>query len=112
MKSHADYEIEYATRSGHDALSNARATLERALAELDRYITRYEDAEDIKDKANVLNWALGHLATYVPNNVRLDMIATAQAELMRAPRHPMNAIKQEARNSLASCLNSAFMLVS
>jgi hypothetical protein len=84
MKSHADYEIEYATGSGHDALSNARATLERALAELDRYITRYEDAEDIKDKANVLNWALGHLATYVPNNVRLDIIATAQAELMRA----------------------------
>ncbi len=83
MKSQADYEIEYATRSGHHALSNARATLERALAELDRYITRYEDAEDIKDKANVLNWALGHLATYVPSNVRLDMIATAQAELMR-----------------------------
>ena len=84
MKSQTDYDIEYATRSGHDALANARATLERALAELDRYITRYEDAEDIKDKANVLNWALGHLATYVPNNVRLDIIATAQAELMRA----------------------------
>ena len=84
MKSQADYEVEYATRSGHDALANARATLERALAELDHYITRYEGAEDIKDKANVLNWALGHLATYVPNNVRLDIIATAQAELMRA----------------------------
>ncbi|HBO6010696.1 TPA: hypothetical protein ACPWIL_002357 [Pseudomonas aeruginosa] len=90
MKSQADYEIEYATRSGHDALANARATLanaratlERALAELDHYIARYEGAEDIKDKANVLNWALGHLATYVPSNVRLDMIATAQAELMR-----------------------------
>ena len=83
MKSQADYEIEYATRSGHDALANARATLERALVELDHYITRYEDAQEIKDKANVLNWALGHLATYVPNNVRLDMIATAQAELVR-----------------------------
>ena len=35
MKSQADYEIEYATRSGHDALANARATLERALAEPD-----------------------------------------------------------------------------
>ena len=32
----------------------------------------------------MLNWALGHLATYVPNNVRLDIIATAQEELMRA----------------------------
>ena len=83
MKSQADYEIEYATRSGHVALANARATLERALAELDHYIARYEGAEDIKDKANVLNWALGHLATYVPSNVRLDMIATAQAELVR-----------------------------
>ena len=84
MKSQADYEIEYATRSGHDALSNARATLERALAELDRYITRYEDAEDIKDKANLLNWALEHIATYVPNYVRLYIIPIAQAELMRA----------------------------
>ena len=84
MKFQADYEIEYATRSGHEALTNARATLERALAELDHYITRYEGAEEIKDKANVLNWALGHLATYVPGNVRLDMIATAQAELIRA----------------------------
>ena len=36
------------------------------------------------DKANVLNWTLSHLATYVPNNVRLDLIASAQAELVRA----------------------------
>ena len=27
MKSQADYEVEYATRSGHDALANARAVV-------------------------------------------------------------------------------------
>ena len=84
MKIEANYIAEYAEASGRDALANARATMQRALEELDRYIARYDEVEQLKDKANVLNWTLNHLATYVPNNVRLDMIAGAQAELIRA----------------------------
>lgn len=84
MKTATQYQTEYATQSGHDALTRARATMQSALAELDHYISRYENAEGLKDKANVLNWTLGHLATYVPNNVRLDLLATAQAELIKA----------------------------
>ena len=84
MKTEADYNTRYAETSGRDALANARATMQRALEELDRYIARYDEAEQLKDKANVLNWTLSHLATYIPNNVRLDMIAGAQAELIRA----------------------------
>jgi hypothetical protein len=84
MKTRAEHETEFAIRSGQEALTNARASMERALSELDRYIARFDETDVIKDKADVLNWALGHLATYVPNNVRLDLIAKAQAELMCA----------------------------
>ena len=92
MKTEADYIAHYAETSGRDALANALATMQCATEELDRYIARYDELEQLKDKANVLNWALSHLATYIPNNVRLDMIAGAQAELLRATatklKHP------------------------
>lgn len=84
MKTLTEYEIDYAKQQGRDAIAQARSTLEGALKELDRYAARFEEAESATDKANVLNWTLGHLATYISNNVRLDMIATAQANLMRA----------------------------
>ena len=80
MNTPREFQAHYAETSGRDALANARATMQRALEELDRY----DEAESLKDKANVFNWTLGHLATYVPNNVRLDLIASAQAELVRA----------------------------
>ena len=80
----ADCLAQHAETQGREALTNARATIERALAELDHYIARYEEVDGLKDKADVLNWTLNHLATYIPNNVRLDLIAGAQAELMRA----------------------------
>lgn len=84
MTTQAEYEIEYATSNGRAALANARATLDRAMAELDHYITRFDEADGLRNKADVLNWALNHLATYIPSNVRLDVIATAQTELIRA----------------------------
>ena len=84
MNTPREFQAHYAETSGRDALANARATMQRALEALDRYIARYDEAESLKDKANVLNWTLNHLATYVPNNVRLDLIASAQAELVRA----------------------------
>jgi len=80
----ADYMAQQAETQGLEALTNARATIERALAELDHFIARYEEVDGLRRKADVLNWTLNHLATYVPNNVRLDLIAGAQAELMRA----------------------------
>ena len=64
-----------------DALLTARATLERSLQELDRYIERLDTAETPSDKSQVLNWALNALACNVTPNLRLDLIANAQAEL-------------------------------
>jgi len=64
-----------------DALLTARSTLERSLQELDRYIERLDTAETPSDKSQVLNWALNALACNVTPNLRLDLIANAQAEL-------------------------------
>ncbi len=84
MNTPREFQAHYAETSGRDALANARATMQRALEELDRYTTRYNEAESLKDKANDLNWTLSHLASNITPNLRLDLIASAQAELVRA----------------------------
>ena len=47
---------------------------------------RFDNYDDLNDKAAVLNWAINHLATYIPSNVRLDLIAIAQARLTSAAK--------------------------
>ena len=114
MNTPREFQAHYAETSGRDALANARATMQRALEELDRYIARYDEAESLKDKANVLNWTLSHLATYVPNNVRLDLIAGAQAELVRADTMELGTPSQAQKRSnrrVASISNSAVLRV-
>ena len=64
-----------------DALLTARATLERSLRELDHYIERLDTADTPHDKSQVMNWALNALACNITPNLRLDLIANAQAEL-------------------------------
>ena len=64
-----------------DALLTARSTLERSLRELDHYIVRLDTAETLQDKSQVMNWALNALACNITPNLRLDLIANAQAEL-------------------------------
>jgi len=65
-----------------DALLTARSTLERSLRELDHYIVRLDTAETLQDKSQVMNWALNALACNITPNLRLDLIAHAQAELL------------------------------
>ena len=65
-----------------DALLTARSTLERSLRELDHYIERLDTAETLHDKSQVMNWALNALACNITPNLRLDLIAHAQAELL------------------------------
>ena len=64
-----------------DALLTARSTLERSLRELDHYIKRLDAADTPHDKSQVMNWALNALACNITPNLRLDLIANAQAEL-------------------------------
>ena len=66
---------------GREALLTARGALERAMREIDRYLDRYEQAENTQEMANNLNWAINELASNVLGNARLDMLAHAQAKL-------------------------------
>lgn len=84
MKTERDYLIDAAQRNAREALAQARSTLERALRELDRYTARFDEAESLRDKADVMNWTLNTLASSILPNLRLDLIASAQAELARA----------------------------
>ena len=84
MNTPREFQAHYAETSGRDALANARATMQRALRELDRYTNRFEEAESLRDKADVMNWTLNELACNITPNLRLDLIAGAQAELVRA----------------------------
>ena len=70
-------------REAREALLNARATLERAMRELDGYLDQFEAAEDNRQRARVMNWTLNYLATNILTNLRIDRLADAQAELTR-----------------------------
>ncbi len=84
MTTPAEFQSHYAEQRGREAIAQARATLERALQELDSYAERYDSADALRDKTKVLNWTLNYLATSITPNLRLDLIASAQAELVRA----------------------------
>ena len=80
---------ESAIRDGAEALQRAREALERAVEEIKRYEARYDDTRvetfgatsPMQAKADVLNWALGYIASSILGNARLDLIADAQAKL-------------------------------
>ncbi len=78
-----EHELErrIAIQKGTDALKQLRAAFDRASRDLAQYEARYEQADALQDKAQVLNWALNLVSTGVLPNARLDLIACAQAEL-------------------------------
>ena len=83
MKNEAEWQTQIAEQSAADALANTRGTLVRALQELDTYIDKFSTADSTARKAELLNWTLNYLATGITPNLRLDLIANAQAVFTR-----------------------------
>lgn len=83
MKNETEWQTQIAEQNAADALANARATLIRALHELDSYIEKFDAADSPARKAEALNWTLNYLATGIAPNLRLDLIANAQAQFTR-----------------------------
>ena len=83
MKTEHEIKAQYAEEAALKALLHAQTTLEANMRELDRYIEKFKEASTPKDKAAVLNWSLNHLVCNITPNLRLDLIANAQAELAR-----------------------------
>jgi len=84
MTTIAELEAQYNDKNALEALGTARHTLESAIRELDRYAGRLNEATTSHDKADIMNWALNHLACSITPNLRLDLIANAQAQYTRA----------------------------
>ena len=71
-------------QNAKQALIYARSILERAIHELDTYIEYLDKADSNSKKAQIMNWALHYLTCNILPNVRLDLIANAQAELSQS----------------------------
>lgn len=82
-----DWAKHLAESDGKDALARAKATLKRALEEIDLYSEKYDAAENSIRRAEVLNWTLHYLSTGITPNLRLDMLANAQARLTCLANH-------------------------
>jgi hypothetical protein len=86
MKNEHEWQVQIAEQNAADALANARCTLVRALEELDEYINKFGTADSPARKAEILNWTLNHLASGITANLRLHLIANAQAMFSRLAR--------------------------
>jgi hypothetical protein len=85
--SKSEFTKRLAENDGKEALARARTTLVRALEELDNYSNKFEAANDSRLKAEILNWALNFLSSSITNNLRLDLLANAQAKLTSLADH-------------------------
>jgi len=65
------------------ALLIAKGTLERSLRELNHHLDWLEATASPRDKARVMNSALHELTCNILPNLRLDLIADAQADFAR-----------------------------
>ena len=70
-----------AVSAGEEAIATVRDALERALREVNRYADRYTEETNLGKKADQLNWLLNDATTGILNNLRLDLVASAQAKL-------------------------------
>ena len=64
-----------------EALEAARKTLERALQEVETYQVKLAEAHTPEQKADVVNWTINYLASGIYPNLRIDQLASAQADL-------------------------------
>ena len=73
-------------QNAREALVYAKSILERATREIDTYIDYLDKADSNSKRAQIMNWALHYLTCNILPNVRLDLIANAQAAFSE-PNH-------------------------
>lgn len=71
----------YAVESADTHLNTSRLSLMRALEEINKYQRTFNDEVDPSRKADVLNWTINYLITGILPNLRIDLLANAQANL-------------------------------
>lgn len=77
-----NWKLRQAEVQASEALETAYFTLMRAAQELESYKAKLEQADTHQQKAAIINWAINYLATGIYPNIRIDMLANAQANLV------------------------------
>ncbi len=82
----------YAVENADNHLNVVRLTLMRALEEVGKYQRSFTDEADLSKKADVLNWTINYLVTGILPNLRIDLLANAQAGLKTIASIPDGAL--------------------
>lgn len=78
-----DFETKIAEDNAKKSMLQTRKALENILNDLDRRIANFENAETLKEKAQILNWTINDLASSVLPNLGIANLADAQAKLTK-----------------------------
>jgi hypothetical protein len=62
-------------------LQDAINLLQRSAYDMEVYAEKLEAAQDDKERAQVVNWAINHLVCNILPNFRIDLLACSQADL-------------------------------
>lgn len=71
----------YARQQAQERLQDAVNLLQRSAYDIEVYAEKFESAQDDKQRAQVINWAISHLVSNILPNFRIDLLANSQADL-------------------------------
>ena len=96
----AEWSKDQATDSGRNWFAKAVNEMRRQVEEMERYAKRYDEMESLKEKADVLSWAINHLQQIL-SPLRLDIALMAARELGEVDgiESLLKQQKKEAENS-------------
>jgi ABC-type phosphate transport system ATPase subunit len=77
-------EAAHVRKQAQQRLQDAINQLQRSVYDIEVYGEKLEAAQDDKERAQVVNWAINHLVCNILPNFRIDLLATSQAELTAA----------------------------
>lgn len=64
-----------------ERLQAAINQLQRSMYDMECYAEKLAAAENDRERAQAMNWAINHLVCNIQPNYRIDLLATSQAEL-------------------------------
>jgi hypothetical protein len=74
-------EANYAREKAQERLQAAINQLQRSMYDMECYAAKLDAATSDRERSQVLNLAINHLVCNIQPNLRIDLLATSQAEL-------------------------------
>lgn len=77
----AAIEANYVREKARERLQAAINQLQRSMYDMECYAEKLAAAENDRERAQAMNWAINHLVCNIQTNFRIDLLAHSQAEL-------------------------------